>query len=261
MEPILLESEPAPGVVQLTLNRPTQRNALDAALIEALHAAFRMHGERVTTRAIFVAGSGTAFCAGADLPTMLALGQGPRSASLADASRLARMLLAIRESPKPTIALVHGPAFGGGVGLAAACDIALGSSEASFRLPEVRLGIMPATISPYVLEAMGARQSRRYWLSGELISAARACELGLLNEVVAPGERAAAALALAAELAQAGPLALAACKALITAMAQRVPNAATADWTAERLAELRASPEAHEGIAAALGRRLPAWRT
>lgn len=261
MEPTLLESRPAPGVVQLMLNRPAQRNALDGALIAALRAAVLAHGADPSTRVILIAGSGQAFCAGADLNAMLSLGQGPAAESLADALALAQMLLAIRDCPKPTVALVHGSAFGGGVGVAAACDIALGSDDAAFRLPEVRLGIMPATISPYVLEAMGPRQSRRYWLTGELIPAARAVELGLLHEVTRAGELASRSLELAAELAQGGPLALAACKSLIAAVGQRGPDAATARWTAERLAELRATPEAHEGIGAALARRLPGWRT
>ena len=142
----LLESEPAPGVVWLTLDRPAQRNALDAALTDALHAAVLRHGARPATRVVVIGAAGTAFCAGADLNAMLALGQGSREESTADAARLATVLLALRDCPKPSIAVVQGPAFGGGVGLAAACDIAIGSTAARFRLPEVQLGIVPAVI-------------------------------------------------------------------------------------------------------------------
>lgn len=260
MEPVLLESEPAGGVAQLTLNRAAQRNALDAALIEALLDALRRHASRDATRVVLVAAAGSAFCAGADLNAMLETGRGPHAANLADAARLAQLLLALRRSPKPTIALVHGAAFGGGVGLAAACDVALGSTEARFRLPEVQLGLVPATISPYVVEALGLRQARRYCLSGELIDAPRARALGLLHDVVAPDALLPAALALAAQIALGGPQALADCKRLLAAVGHGDPDDARAQLTAGWLAGVRAGAEAQEGIGAALARRLPAWR-
>jgi methylglutaconyl-CoA hydratase len=260
MEPVLLESEPAPGVVRLALNRPAQRNALDGALIEALHAAVLRHGARDATRVLLVGAEGSAFCAGADLNAMLALGRGPREASVADAERLARLLLAVRDCPKPSIAVVQGPAFGGGMGVAAACDIAVGSSEARFRLPEVRLGLVPAVISPYVLEAIGLRNARRYFLSAEEIGAARARELGLLHAVVAPTELGTEALRLGREVAQGGPHALAECKRLIADVAHRGPGPGLAGVTAEWLATLREGREAQEGVEAALERRTPGWR-
>ena len=191
---------------------------------------------------------------------MLALGQGSRAASVADAERLAHLLLALRDCPKPSIAVVQGPAFGGGMGLAAACDIAVGSDEARFRLPEVQLGLVPAVISPYVLEAIGVRQARRYFLSGEPIDAARARELGLLHAVVSPGELEAEALRLAREVAHGGPHALAEAKRLIGDVAHHGPGAGLAGVTAEWLATLREGREAQEGVSAALERRPPAWR-
>ncbi len=260
MAPKLLETEPAPGVVRLALNRPEQRNALDAALIEALHAAVLRHGARAATRVLLIGAEGTAFCAGADLNAMLALGRGDRAANSADAGRLATLLLAVRDCPKPSIAVVQGPAFGGGMGLAACCDLAIGSTAARFRLPEVQLGLVPAVISPFVLEAIGLRQARRYFLSGEPIDAERALELGLLHAVVAATELEGEALRLAREIALGGPHALGECKRLIAEVAHRDPGATLAATTAEWLATLREGAEAQDGVSAALERRLPAWR-
>jgi methylglutaconyl-CoA hydratase len=260
MAPNLLESEPAPGIVRLALNRPEQRNALDAALIAALHEAVLRHGARAATRVLLIGAEGSAFCAGADLNAMLALGRGSREANVADAGRLASLLLAVRDCPKPSIAVVQGPAFGGGTGLAAACDIAVGSAEARFRLPEVQLGLVPAVISPYLLEAIGVRHARRYFLSGEQIGAERALELGLLHAVVAAAVLETAALRLAREVAQGGPHALAECKRLIADVAHRRPDPGLAAVTAEWLATLRAGREAQEGVGAALERRPPGWR-
>ncbi len=256
----LLETEPAPGIVRLALNRPEQRNALDAALIEALHAAVLRHGARAATRVLLIAAQGSAYCAGADLNAMLALGRGQRDANVADAGRLATLLLALRDCAKPSIAVVQGPAFGGGMGLVAACDIAIGSSEARFRLPEVQLGLVPAVISPYVLEAIGLRNARRYFLSGEQIGAERARELGLLHAVVAPAELEPEALTIAREVARGGPHALAECKRLIADVAHRGPGPGLAGVTAEWLATLREGREAQEGVEAALERRTPGWR-
>ena len=260
MAATLLESEPVPGIVRLALNRPEQRNALDAALIEALHEAVLRHGARAATRVLLIGAEGSAFCAGADLNAMLALGRGQRETNVADAGRLASLLLALRDCPKPSIAVVQGPAFGGGMGLAAACDIAVGSVEARFRLPEVQLGLVPAVISPYVLEAIGLRNARRYFLTGEPIGAERARELGLLHAVVAAADLAAEALRLAREVVQGGPHALAECKRLLTDVAHRGPGPGLAGATAEWLATLREGAEAQEGVEAALGRRAPRWR-
>jgi methylglutaconyl-CoA hydratase len=260
MQALVLETEAAPGVVQLTLNRPAQRNALDAALIEALVAAVARQAAADETRVVLLAAAGSSFCAGADLNAMIALGKGPREPNLADARQLAGLLRAIRESPKPMIACVQGPAFGGGVGLVAACDIAIASTEARFRLPEVQLGLVPAVISPYVIEAIGVRNARRFFLGAEPVSAERARELGLVHEVTSPAGLAAGAVALAVEVSHGGPSALAAAKRLIAEVGHRAPDAAIEARTAEILAELRAGGEAQEGLAAALERRPPGWR-
>ncbi len=259
MDNSLLESEPLPGIVQLTLNRPAARNALDAGLIQSLGAAIERHGQRAQTRVLVIRASGTAFCAGADLNAMLAFGRGPREANVADALALAALLLALRRCPKPTVAAVQGPAFGGGVGLAAACDIAVGGEDALFRLPEVRLGLVPAVISPYVLEAIGVRQARRYALSGETIPAARARELGLLHEVVPTPMLGGEVLRIATELAAGGPLALADCKTLLAEVAGQPPDESLGLKLGARLATLRSGTEAQDGLAAALARRTPGW--
>ena len=260
MSALVLETEPAPGVCRLSLNRPAQRNALDAALIASLHASLRAALGRPAVRVLVLAAEGTSFCAGADLNAMLALGQGPAAENLADAGQLAALLRAVRESPKPVIACVQGPAFGGGLGLVAACDIALATPEARFRLPEVTLGLVPAVISPYVIGAIGARQAGRYFLTAEALGAERACELGLVHEVVAADALGARALALATEIMAGGPNALAGAKALIGEVAHALPPAALVARTAEILAHVRSGAEAHEGLAAALARRAPAWR-
>jgi methylglutaconyl-CoA hydratase len=200
------------------------------------------------------------FCAGADLAGMAASGRDTADANRRDAEALAALLLALRESPKPVVALVQGAAFGGGVGLAAACDVTLGSPTATFRLPEVQLGIVPAVISPYVVEAIGARHARRWFLTAEPIDAETARRLGLVHEVVTPDALETRGLALAAAIAAGGPNALAACKQLIADVAHAGPSEALASHTAGVLAALRATEEAQEGLAAARDKRAPAWR-
>ncbi len=259
MESLVIETELAPGIVQLTLNRPAARNALNAAMIETLSAAIARHAALEATRVLLLAAAGTAFCAGADIAEMRAQGDASTRANRADALRLAQLLAALRECPKPSIACVQGPAYGGGVGLVAACDVAIASSSASFRLPEVRLGVVPAVISPYVIEAFGLRRARRYFLSGEVIDAAAARQIGLVHETAAPDELAATALALATEIRRGGPRALAAAKSLIAEVGHAPPNFTLAERTAYILAELRAGAEAQEGLGAALERRPPTW--
>ncbi|HUY84677.1 MAG TPA: enoyl-CoA hydratase-related protein [Steroidobacteraceae bacterium] len=259
MAEVLIESEPAPGIVRLTLNRPAMRNALDEALIGALAAAIARHGERAATRVLLLAAAGSAFCAGADLASMRALGRANMAENAADARRLADLLAALHRCPKPSIACVQGAAFGGGIGLVAACDIAIASADARLRMPEVRLGLVPAVISPYLLEAIGPRQARRYALSGETIDAERARQIGLVHEVVAPDALAAAALALAIEVASGGQAALAATKDLLAEVGRLGPGEAAAARTAQILASVRAGTEAQEGLTAAIERRPPAW--
>jgi len=255
---VIIETQAAPGIVQLTLNRPAARNALDRELIEALAAAFARHGACDSTRVLLLAAAGSAFCAGADLAAMRDLGRAPALENRADADRLAALLRAVRDCPKPSIACVQGAAFGGGLGLVAACDVAVASSAAVFRMPEVRLGLVPAVISPYVIEAIGLRRARRYFLSAEIIDAGAAQAIGLVHEVVAADALGATCLALALEIRQGGPQAVAAAKALIAEVG-RLPQAALDQRTAEIIATVRAGGEAQQGLAAALARRQPPW--
>ena len=256
---VLLESEPLPGIVQWILNRPQMRNALDAELVAALRDRIAVQSRRTETRVIMLRAAGAAFCAGLDLKSMLLSGQASDSDNKAEALAFAALLAELRAIPKPTVAVVQGPVFGGGVGLVAACDVAIGAEEAKFCLSEVRLGIIPAIVSPYLMEAIGLRQLRRYALSGEMMGAERARELGLLHEVVPTPALGGEAFRFATDLAQGGPHALRECKELIASLpldpAGPDRDARLADW----LARLRSSEEAQVGIPAMLSRRPPPW--
>jgi methylglutaconyl-CoA hydratase len=247
------------AVATVTLNRPDIHNAFDEALIARLTAAFVSLDENPDVRVVVVAGAGKSFCAGADLNWMKRMAAFDRERNLDDANALAAMLRALYGLSKPTIARVHGAAYGGGVGLVAACDIALGVPEATFALSEAKLGLIPATIGPYVIEAIGARQARRRFLTAERFDAAEALRIGLLHEVVALPEIDARVAALVALLQAAGPQAQLECKALIRGVAHRPIDDDVIAGTAEHIAAVRASPEGREGVAAFLGKRKPAW--
>jgi len=246
-------------IVTLWMNRPDVHNAFNAQLIADLTAACRELDADDAVRVVVLAGRGKSFSAGADLHWMRAAGQASVEDNLADARRLAAMLRALAELSKPTIARVHGMALGGGLGLAAACDLCVAATRAVFATSEVRLGIAPATIGPYVVRAIGARQAHRYFLTAERIAAARAREIGLVHEVVASEQLDAKIAELASALLQGGPRALAASKALIRAVAHRPIADEVVEDTAQRIAALRATPEAKEGLAAFLEKRQPAW--
>ena len=255
----LLTSVSGSGIVTLTLDRPAARNALDAALMTALRNAIREHSTQPATRVIVLRGTGTVFCAGADLRDMARLGQGDVAANEANAWQLAELLLAVRHCPKPTLAVVQGPALGGGVGLVAACDVALGGESAHFTLPEVRLGIVPAIISPYLAEAIGPRQARRYALTAERMDAATACQLGLLHHVVEDTALESEATRVGEALVAGGPQAMTTAKRLFDEVDGEALTEAQGRRLARRLAELRASEEAQEGLAAAAAKRKPEW--
>jgi methylglutaconyl-CoA hydratase len=206
-----------------------------------------------------LAGNGPAFCAGADLNWMKRMAGYGYDENLADAKRLAGMLAALDRLPKPTIARVHGPVFAGGTGLVAACDIAVGTPEARFCLSEAKLGLSPATISPYVLRAMGERSARRYFLTAEVFDAPEALRVGMLSALVAANELDSTIDGLVKHLLAGGPEAHAKIKALIREVAGRRPDDALAADTAQRIAEIRGSPEGKEGIAAFLEKRKAAW--
>lgn len=246
-------------IATVWLNRPEVHNAFNAMLIAELTAVCRLLDADDTARVVVLAGRGKSFCAGADLNWMKAAGEASLADNTADARRLASMLQALAELRKPTIARVHGPAFGGGLGLAAACDLCVAATAAVFAASEVRLGLIAATISPYVLRAIGERQAYRYLLTAERITAAHAHDIGLAHEVVAPEQLDAKIAELIYALLQGGPKALAASKALIRTVANQSINEGLMDETARRIAELRATPEGREGLAAFLEKRLPAW--
>jgi methylglutaconyl-CoA hydratase len=256
---VLIESEPLPGLVQLVLNRPQARNALDADLIARLRDRLAYHGARDATRVVILRAAGAAFCSGIDLRSMAEKGREVLATNEADARTIADLLAELRQLPKPTVAAVQGPAFGAGVGLVAACDVAVGTEEAKFCLPEVRLGLVPAVVSPYLVEAIGWRHARRYMLSGEMISSERARDIGLLHDVVPTPALGGEALRFATDLAQGGPIALASCKTLLTELAW-LPAGADRDASlARRLADLRASEEGQAGLAAMSARQAPPW--
>jgi methylglutaconyl-CoA hydratase len=247
------------GVATVTLNRPEVRNAFDDALIVELATAFKVLDDDDEVRAVVLAGNGPAFCAGADLNWMKRMAGYSYEQNLHDAMGLALMLQTIDRMNKPTVARVHGPAFAGGTGLVAACDIAIGTPQAKFCLSEAKLGLSPATISPYVVRAMGERAARRYFLSAEVFDAGEAYRIGMLSGLV-PAEQLDSAIAgLLEHLLAGGRDALAQIKDLIRAVASRpIDDEMIAD-TARRIAEIRVSPEGREGIASFLEKRKPAW--
>jgi methylglutaconyl-CoA hydratase len=255
----MLEVTKHGGVARVTLNRPELRNAFDDELIAQLRKAFFDVEHDPAVRVMILAGNGPAFCAGADLNWMKRMAGYDYEENLADATALAGMLAALDRLPKPTIARVHGPVFAGGTGLVAACDIAVGTPEAKFCLSEAKLGLSPATISPYVIRAMGERAARRYFLTAEVFDAQEALRVGMLSQLV-PVERLDAAIdELLKHLLAGGPEAHAKIKALLRAVAGRRPDDTLVAETAQRIAEIRGSPEGKEGIAAFLEKRKASW--
>ena len=247
------------GIGIVVLNRPELHNAFNEVLIEELTQALTALGADGEVRAVILTGNGRSFCAGADLNWMKKMAGYSRAQNLADAAALAEMLRVLNDLPKPTLARVHGNAFGGGVGLIACCDIAIGAVEASFALTEAKLGLVPATISPYVVESIGARQARRYFLTAERFEAAEAYRLGLLHDIVPQSQLDDRVNEMLAPLLVAGPNAQRECKALIRAVAHKPVDAKVIADTVKRIADVRASPEGKEGVAAFLGKRQASW--
>ncbi|HEV3008252.1 MAG TPA: enoyl-CoA hydratase/isomerase family protein [Burkholderiales bacterium] len=255
----MLEVTKAGGVARVTLNRPELRNAFDDALIASLRRTFAEIEKDRSIRVMVLAGNGPAFCAGADLNWMKRMAGYGYDENLADAKALAEMLAALDRLPKPTIARVHGPVFAGGTGLVAACDIAVGTPEAKFCLSEAKLGLSPATISPYVMRAMGERMARRYFLTAEVFDAEEAHRIGMLSVLVSTNELDSTVGSLVQHLLAGGPEAHAKIKALIRAVAGRLPDDALVAETAKHIAEIRGSAEGREGIAAFLEKRKASW--
>ena len=247
------------SVALVTLARPEVRNAFDETLIAEMTRALQALDADETVRAVVLLGDGKSFCAGADLNWMKRMAGHGHAENLADATALANMLRTLYRLAKPTIARVHGSAFGGGVGLVACCDIAFAAQDATFSLSEVKLGLIPATIGPYVVEAIGARHARRYFLSAERFTAAEAFRIGLVHELCPLAELDGRINELLGALLVAGPRAQGEAKALIRAIGERpIDDALIAD-TASRIARVRGSKEAREGVAAFLEKRVPAW--
>jgi methylglutaconyl-CoA hydratase len=249
------------GVARITMARPEKHNTFDDVLIADLTDAFESAGTDDAVRVVVLEAKGKSFSAGADLGWMERMADYSEAENLADARKLAHMVRVLNELPRPTVARVQGAAFGGGVGLVAACDIALASHAASFCLSEARLGLIPSVISPYVVEAIGARAARRYFQTAERIDAEQAQALGLVHEVV-PRERLDSRLAeLVGHLLDNGPAAMAASKELIRRVASGPVDDAMVEDTARRIADIRATAEGREGLRAFLEKRGPKWRT
>jgi methylglutaconyl-CoA hydratase len=245
-------------VARVWLNRPEARNAFDGPFVTELHTVIEEVSTDANVRVIVLGGRGPVFCAGADVAWMKAMAGFSREDNLRDAAALSDLFHAIRRSPKPVVARVHGAALGGGSGLVAACDIPIAAEGTQFGLTEVRLGIAPAVISPYVLRKIGESAARELFLTGERFSAAEALRIGLVRAVVPEAELDAAVDGRVRELLQASPAAIAAAKALIDDVAFR-PVDDVRGLTVERIAELRASPDGQEGLRAFLERRKPSW--
>ena len=243
----------------ITLSRPDVRNAFNDEVIAELKNAFIDAGLATDVRCVVLAAEGPAFCAGADLNWMRRMADYTRDENLADAGQLAAMLRAIYECPKPTIARVQGDVFAGGVGLVAACDMAVSVDTATYCLSEVKLGLIPATISPYVIRAMGARASHRYFLTAERFSAAEAHRVGLVHEVVAADALDAKVAELTSALVSASPNAVRACKRLVQDVAEREIDDALVAHTVAGIADIRSSAEGKEGVQSFLQKRKPSW--
>lgn len=248
-------------VRRIALNRPEVHNAFDDALIAELTAAIEDAGRDDHVRAIVLTGEGGSFSAGADLNWMRSMAQASEQQNRDDSTRLARLMRRLQFCPKPTIARVNGAAFGGGVGLIACCDIAIGVEGAKFGLTEVKLGLVPAVISPYVIAAIGLRQARRLFLTGEFFDAAAAARIGLLHEAVPREQLDEAVQRVLGFLGKAGPVAQAEAKTLALGMAGLDESAAERidEENAALIARLRVSAEGQEGLGAFLGKRAAAW--
>ncbi|QOW22981.1 enoyl-CoA hydratase/isomerase family protein [Novilysobacter avium] len=246
-------------VARLRMNRPDVHNAFHAMLIAALTGALDALADDDSVRVVVLEGAGASFSAGADLNWMRGMAAASEAENREDSLALARLMRTLNELPKPTIARVQGAAFGGGVGLVACCDIAIGSDDAKFGLTESKLGLLPAVISPYVIEAIGARQARRWFASAEIFGAEQARRMGLLHETVAADELDAAVDRQVALLLKAGPIASAQAKSLVRQVASHTDRAAHDSDNADLIARLRVSPEGQEGLTAFLDKRKPAW--
>jgi len=256
---VLLQVD-AEGAAMVTLNRPEVHNAFDPEMVGQLTEILNKVGADPAVRAVVLSGAGKSFCAGADIAHMKSSATFSSEQNYDAAHHTAQMLHTLYQLPKPTIACIRGAVRGGGVGVVSACDIAIAAPSATFRLSEVKLGIIPAMISPYVIAAIGERASRRYMMTGEQFDTAEALRIGLLHEVVEEDGALAPAVARAlAQIYTSGPNAVAAIKRLIPVSAHAPIGEDIVRQTSQRIAEIRATAEAQEGLAAFLEKRPPAW--
>lgn len=246
------------GVATLTLTRPDKHNAMSARMIAELTRAAELLGDDDSLRVVVLAAEGRSFCAGGDLEWMRAQMQADRATRIAEATKLAEMLMALDRMPRPLIGRLHGNAFGGGVGLASVCDVAIGAEGVKMGLTETRLGIIPATIGPYVVARMGAARARQVFMSARVFGAQEAVRLGLLARAVPEGDLDAAVEAEVAPYLACAPGAVAAAKALIRTVSTP-PDAAMIRATIEALADRWETEEADEGTRAFFERRAPVW--
>lgn len=247
------------AVARVMLNRPEVRNAFNDAVIAELADAFRTLGADTSLRAIVLGGHGKAFCAGADLAWMRSMADYDWDENRADAQKLADMLWTIYSCPLPVVGRIHGDCYAGGVGLAAVCDVLVAADGMHFALTEAKLGLLPATIAPYVIRALGEQAARRYFVSAERFSAAQAHALGFVHELVASDALDAKVDEIVAALVANGPMAVKACKQLVQDLAGRPIDQALRDDTARRIADIRASAEGKEGVQSFLHKRAPNW--
>jgi len=259
MNPTTLKVEVQDHVATVTLNRADVRNAFNEVAITEIAAAFRALGKEPSVRVIVLAARGPAFCAGADLNWMQKMADYSHDKNLADAAQLAEMLRVIHSCPKPVVARVQGDCYAGGMGLVAACDIAVVAESANFCLSEVRLGLVPATISPYVIKSMGENAARRYFLTAERFSAAEALRIGFVHEVVSADELDAKVGAIVQSLLAGSPNAIREAKQLVQDVAGvKLTENLIAD-TVYKIAAIRASDEGREGVRSFLEKRKPGW--
>jgi methylglutaconyl-CoA hydratase len=257
MTDTVLLSTDSRGVTTLTLNREEKHNAFDDAVVAELTAKLKRVETDPAVRVVVLTGVGKTFSAGGDLNWMRAMAKFNEKENMEDALKLAELMETLDTLKKPTIARVQGPAYGGGVGLVACCDVAIASESAKFALTEVRLGLIPAVISPYVIAAIGAREARRYFLTAEVIEARTAYDMGLVHEVVTPDILDETVGIIVTALLKGGPKAILAAKAFIAEQAG--DRRALKKKTAQLIAELRASPEGQEGLSAFLEKRSANW--
>ena len=247
------------AVLTITLSRPDVRNAFNDEVIAEITAAFQDAASRAEVRAVVLAAEGPAFCAGADLNWMRRMADYTHAENLADAGALAEMLRVMYECPKPTIARIQGDVYAGGMGLVAVCDMAVSADTANFCLSEVKLGLIPATISPYVIRAMGTRAAHRYFLTAERFDAREAHRIGFVHEVVSADQLDAKVDEITLALVSASPNAVRSCKTLVQEVAGQGIAAPLIARTVEGIADIRTSSEGREGVQSFLQKRKPSW--